>query len=202
MERKKCYKCGQELPITEFNWADKKSGKRQGMCRKCFSEYNKVRYASNPDKFKSAVKSYRESNPEKVLETRLATNAKNPNKQNARRCVEAAIAAGVLTRPDHCYGCGCSAAEHRIEAHHHDYNKPLEIIWLCTPCHRQMDCARRGQAGEKPDPVAKSVVCIDTGIEYPSIADAAKAVGVRASRISECLSDCSKKARGYHWRYA
>lgn len=202
MENQICSKCGRTLPITEFNWANKKTGKRQTVCRKCFSEYNKVRYASNPDKFKSAVKSYRENNPEKVLETRLATNSKHPTKQNAQKCVESAIKAGVLVKPDVCYGCGCSDSEHRIEAHHHDYSKPLEVIWLCTPCHRKMDCARREHNGEKPIPHAKAVVCIDTGIVYQSIADAARDVGVSASRISECLSDPSKRARGRQWRYA
>jgi hypothetical protein len=22
-------------------------------------------------------------------------------------------------------------------AHHEDYDKPLEVVWLCQPCHKQ-----------------------------------------------------------------
>ena len=150
MEIKKCSRCGRELPITEFNWADKAKGRRQGVCRSCFSRYNKARYASNSEKFKADVKRYRTENPEKLLETRLKTNDKCPTKLNARKCVEAAVACGAITRPSVCWGCGCNSSEHRIEAHHHDYARPLDVIWLCTPCHRQMDARRRKHEGLEP----------------------------------------------------
>ncbi len=150
MDTKKCSRCGRELPITEFNWRNRSKGKRHGVCRSCFSEYNRARYASDRERFKTAVLEYKAANPKKVLETRLKTNAKHPTKQNARKCVEAALACGEIARPDVCWGCGCSSDEHRIEAHHHDYARPLDVTWLCTPCHRQMDARRRVHEGLKP----------------------------------------------------
>jgi hypothetical protein len=39
-----------------------------------------------------------------------------------------------LLRPDRCVECG--VASERIEGHHEDYAKPLEILWLCSPCHK------------------------------------------------------------------
>lgn len=149
METKKCSRCGRVLPITEFNWSNKAKGIRQGMCRACFSECNRKRYASDPERFKQAVKEYRKRDPQAVLRTRLGTNKKHPTKKNAQKCVDAAIAAGVLTRPDRCFGCGCPDTEHRIEAHHHDYSRPLDVIWLCTPCHRKMDMARQTEEKRK-----------------------------------------------------
>lgn len=143
MEEKKCSRCGLTLPITEFNWANKAEGKRQSVCRKCFSVYNKKRYASDPERFRRGVKEYKLRDPDAVLRTRLATNRRRPTKQNAQKCVEAALKSGALTNPGVCYGCGCGSSEHRIEAHHHDYTKPLEVVWLCTPCHRRMDAQRR-----------------------------------------------------------
>ena len=148
MGLKRCTKCGRELPETCFNWSDRARGRRQGMCRDCFSKYNRERYAKNRDGVRRAVREYRREHPDAVIRTRLATNARNPTKVNARRCVEAAMKAGVLVRPDHCSGCGCSDSEHRIEAHHNDYSRPLDVIWLCTPCHRRMDAQRRRREAE------------------------------------------------------
>lgn len=139
----KCSRCGRTLPETEFNWAKRAEGKRQSTCRSCCSEYNRKRYASDPERFKKAVKEYKKRDPEAVLKTRLATNARSPSQKSAQKCVEAALKAGALVNPGVCYGCGCASDEHRIEAHHHDYSRPLDVIWLCTPCHRRMDQRRR-----------------------------------------------------------
>lgn len=104
METKKCSRCGRELPTTEFNWANRATGKLQGMCRSCCSRYNKARYASDRERFKADVRRYKSENPEKVLETRLETNAKCPTKLNAQKCVEAALKCGAIVRPDVCWG--------------------------------------------------------------------------------------------------
>lgn len=143
METKICRECGRELPISEFNKNRSSKDGLQDRCRKCFSEYNKKRYASNREKFKANVKRYREDNPEKVLETRLKTNKNNPTKVNARKCVESAIEAGVIKKPHVCSGCGCPDTKRRIEAHHADYEDPLNVIWLCPKCHWRMDERRR-----------------------------------------------------------
>lgn len=32
----------------------------------------------------------------------------------------------------------CSCGETKVEMHHDDYDKPLEVTWLCVPCHREL----------------------------------------------------------------
>lgn len=64
-------------------------------------------------------------------------------KQEAYRKVRSAIATGKLKRPRKCQRCGqhdikCSDGRTRIQAHHHDYSKPLDVEWICIKCHAQI----------------------------------------------------------------
>ena len=52
--------------------------------------------------------------------------------QSAKAAVARAIKAGELVRPAKCESCGEGC---KPEAHHEDYSKPLDVIWLCKPCH-------------------------------------------------------------------
>lgn len=57
----------------------------------------------------------------------------------AHNIVEAALYNGTLVRPKSCEKCGCEGSckngASLIQAHHDDYNKPLEVKWLCRKCH-------------------------------------------------------------------
>lgn len=59
-------------------------------------------------------------------------------KQAAKTEVMKAIRAGRLVRMP-CEKCGCSPGpingRSPVHAHHADYKKPLEVVWLCLPCH-------------------------------------------------------------------
>jgi hypothetical protein len=44
---------------------------------------------------------------------------------------------GHLVRPAKCEQCGSEGK--KIEAAHYDYTKPLDVRWLCIPCHRRWD---------------------------------------------------------------
>lgn len=63
---------------------------------------------------------------------------KYPERIRARRMVRQAIKKGTLVRPLVCEDCG-GTSKHVIQAHHEDYDKPLDVRWLCTTCHRIAD---------------------------------------------------------------
>ena len=135
MKTKTCFKCGRSLPISEFYAHPQMADGHLNKCKECTKKDSKSR---------------QENHPERDYETRIAACRKRPTKKNAYMAVEAAIRAGIITRPDRCSGCGCPNSEHRIEAHHYDYSRPLDVIWLCTPCHRKMDAQKRIREGLKP----------------------------------------------------
>lgn len=57
---------------------------------------------------------------------------RNPDKYKAQTAVGNAIRDGRLIRPTLCERCNQPG---KIEAHHHDYAKPLEVEWVCPKCH-------------------------------------------------------------------
>ena len=52
----------------------------------------------------------------------------------ARMQVTAAVRRGELVRADTCENPWCYHG-YKIEAHHHDYTRALDIQWLCACCH-------------------------------------------------------------------
>lgn len=198
-----CSKCKRDLSEQSFNWANRKAGKRQTICRECFSDYNRKRYQENKDRIRKNIETYRAENPTKVLTSRIKTCMRNPTHYNANKVVEQAIIAGKLTRPDRCSICGCSSSEHRIEAHHEDYSRPLDIIWCCTLCHRALDMKRR--KGENLKPTGSQVETIMMALDgteirrFPSRKSAAEYVGRSVKMIYRAIKLHSICA-GYRWK--
>jgi hypothetical protein len=53
-------------------------------------------------------------------------------KANCRSKTKMAVKRKLIIKPDTCDLC----KQHtKIEAHHEDYDKPYEVIWLCRRCH-------------------------------------------------------------------
>ncbi len=74
---------------------------------------------------------------------RTRTEADRVRHVLARRRLHAAVRAGDVAKPDACSGCGGS--ERGIQAHHEDYSRPLDVVWLCTTCHAQRHPFVRGK---------------------------------------------------------
>lgn len=59
---------------------------------------------------------------------------KYPERQKARQILAYEIKKGNLKRLP-CEKCG---ETEKIHAHHEDYSKPLEVIWLCSKHHKEI----------------------------------------------------------------
>lgn len=59
----------------------------------------------------------------------------------AHDTLEYAIQKGIVLRKTSCEQCGQGGTmkdgRSKIQAHHCDYNKPLEVMWLCQKCHHK-----------------------------------------------------------------
>lgn len=68
-ETKKCYKCGEEKPLGQYNKDASKKGGRRHECRACAKERNRVRYQENRERVKAARREYVRANKEKCAES-------------------------------------------------------------------------------------------------------------------------------------
>ena len=62
-----------------------------------------------------------------------------PQKEKARKAVRQAVRSGRLYKPYNCSECKKTFSKNKIEGHHEDYDKPLEVRWLCRRCHKKLD---------------------------------------------------------------
>lgn len=72
------------------------------------------------------------------------------NKRIAHSKVQTAINSGKLTRPDSCSKCGKAPKRGKdgratVQAHHEDYDHPLDVTWVCASCHGKEHPNRLGE---------------------------------------------------------
>lgn len=63
-------------------------------------------------------------------------------KANARSYLHVYIKRGHIVKPDHCFIENCPNT--KLEAHHSDHSKPLEVVWLCQHHHQELTNLKKG----------------------------------------------------------
>jgi len=66
---------------------------------------------------------------------------RNPEAAHAQSALQDKVRRGIVQRPATCERCGTVPApghdgRSSVQAHHPDYSRPLEVVWLCPPCHQ------------------------------------------------------------------
>ena len=131
---KTCFKCNVQKPLTEFY---KHLAMADGHVNKC-KQCNKQDVAANRLKNIERIRQYdreRGKNPERIkanIEVNRAWRDEDKRRVQCHSAVAKAIKSGELVRSP-CSKCG----DVNSLAHHEDYDKPLEVIWFCQPCHKQ-----------------------------------------------------------------
>ena len=141
---RRCCRCGQAKPLEEFHRDRAQSLGRDYRCKQCAAAYRQTteRKISN----RQANKRYRQTTKGR-MSARQANEKKRrwPKENRVKAKTNWAVARGLLARPNFCSLCGGNG---KILAHHPDYDKPLEVIWVCYPCHHLLH-AHNSQLKEK-----------------------------------------------------
>lgn len=85
------------------------------------------------DYFDRKRREYRKKNN---LERQKAWAKNNRAKVNAQAKLRYAVKTGKIKKPNICSSCGLFFPLRKIQSHHKDYKKPLDVEWFCPHCHR------------------------------------------------------------------
>ena len=141
---KTCFRCGASRALEDFYRHPMMADGHLGKCKACTRADVRRRRLARLD----AVRAYdraRASRPARracAAKVGAAWCAAHPGRKRTHADVQRARRAGLLVRPDHCAACWTVG---RVEAHHADYGRPLDVVWLCKPCHAIADRERRRQ---------------------------------------------------------
>lgn len=123
-----CRKCDIVKPVSAFYLSSIRASKNTGECKDCVC--SRVKAANN----KPHRREYLSSDEFKKVNSGKISRymQRYPGRCKARDITKKAIDRGDLIRPVECSVC---SNEGVIEAHHDDYNHPLDVRWLCKTCH-------------------------------------------------------------------
>ena len=133
MDKKLCRWCNIEKPIDDFYTHPQMADGRLNKCIACCKDYAHRRY----DEALPRIHAYehsegrRQQRAKRVNKHLRKYRRANPEKNRARNVVAYYFRTGKIKKSP-CRNCG----DPKVEAHHADYSKPLEVIWLCHFHHR------------------------------------------------------------------
>lgn len=148
---KQCFRCKDWFPRESFYLTRSTYDGLYAHCRKCTRERNNESRKRNIEKARARGA----ANTKKMME-------KYPEKYLARSKTMYAVKTGKLKRLP-CEVCG----EIKVDAHHPDYSKPLEVKWLCRAHHAEEHLIMKGPLPNRPlvPPKVRRVYNRELGIE-------------------------------------
>lgn len=145
---KRCFKCGEVKPLSAFYKHPAMSDGHVNKCKECnkkdvtenrklrqdyYHAYDRVRSEQAHRIEMNRLRSTRYRKEGKFTERNKKYFNKFPNRRAAQIAVSNAVRDGRLLKLP-CLECGCV----EVEAHHPDYDSPLDVIWLCVKHHKEV----------------------------------------------------------------
>lgn len=136
---KQCSRCKEMKELIEFPKDSSRADGHKYYCKKCYNNMSKKWPSGQFEERRKVVANYRERNRDKINNYFQEYRENNLEKCRAQDAVKVALRANQLNKADTCSKCGSSR---NIQAHHEDYTKPLDIVWLCASCHKQLHMSK------------------------------------------------------------
>lgn len=133
MQFKRCFKCLLELPIDAFYKHARMADRRLNKCKDCTKKDVAAHRLQNLDKLRAYDRA-RASQPHRIEKNKRVTaewRKNHPKRRAAQVALNNALRDGRVKKFP-CMVCGFDA-----EAHHPDYDSPLDVVWLCSTHHKQ-----------------------------------------------------------------
>jgi hypothetical protein len=129
---KECFKCKSVLPLESFYKHSQMGDGHLNKCKDCTKKDVNEHRLLNLEKIR-AYDRERGKLPHRVAsrtELTRAWRAEDVRRHIAHSAVAKGVRNGTLQKQP-CIRC----QNEKSLAHHEDYDKPLDVMWLCQPCH-------------------------------------------------------------------
>lgn len=136
---KSCFKCGEVKPLTEYYKHGQMKDGHLNKCKTCAKKDVHTHRHDSPSRAKILAYDVLRGNRQSI-EYRNKYKAEYPKKYKAHCMINNAVRNKKLFR-EPCEICG----KENTHGHHDDYDKPLNVRWLCAEHHRQWH-AKHGEA--------------------------------------------------------
>lgn len=103
-------------------------------CKRWYRKHKEERRLYNQkywDEHREERREFRANNVEARMAWKQKYRSENTIRRKAHYTINNLVRSGKIS-PLPCEQCG----NINTEAHHEDYNKPLDVVWLCRQCHR------------------------------------------------------------------
>ncbi len=131
---KVCFRCHQDKLISEFYRHSQMKDGHLNKCKECTKNDANKHRSENIEKIREYDRERGKQEHRIANSTRSSAAWRSADKRRAscHNKVRWALQSGTLQKLP-CERC----KNPKSLAHHEDYGKPLDVIWLCQPCHKQ-----------------------------------------------------------------
>lgn len=135
---KNCFKCGVGKPLSDFY---KHGAMADGHLNKCKECAKKDVHQHRHGKGRAKVLAYdleRAQTPERISRRAHIVaewGAIHPERRRAQSALARAVKKGLVSKWPVCAMPECDCT--KVVAHHPDYSRPLDVVWLCQAHHKQ-----------------------------------------------------------------